>query len=136
MTRRPRGPRPPDQGAVTISLAILFPTVLAVLLLVVQASIWWYADQVALTAAREGVDAGRSRDSRPGDAQARVREFLASFGTMAELDTVQDGSDGTTERLTVRVRTQSVLPVVFDHLRIEQTASAPKEKFVPQGGTP
>jgi hypothetical protein len=89
-----------------------------------------------MTAAREGVDAGRTWDAKPGDAEARAGDFLSRFGTIAELDAVSNGSDQTTERLTVRVRTQSVLPFVFDQVRITQTASAPKEKFVPQGGTP
>ncbi|GAA5016539.1 hypothetical protein GCM10025734_66320 [Kitasatospora paranensis] len=64
MIRRPGLPAVRDRGAVILSLAVLFPVVLTAVMLVVQASLWWYADQVALTALREGVDAGRVRGRR------------------------------------------------------------------------
>ena len=48
----------------SISLAIVFPVVLLLLLLVVQAALIWYDRQVALTAAREGVDAGQITDGQ------------------------------------------------------------------------
>ncbi|MFD9129755.1 TadE/TadG family type IV pilus assembly protein [Kitasatospora sp. NPDC059571] len=119
-----------------LSLAVLFPVVLAAVMLVVQASLWWYADQVALTALREGVDAGRVRGAAPEDGDTRVRDFLARFGRIAELQSVDhDGSDAAVQQMTVTVRPQSVLPF-FDRLVITETLSAPRERFVPQGGTP
>ena len=53
MIRRPCVPAAPrDRGAVVLGLAILFPIMLTAVMLVVQASLWWYADQAALTALR------------------------------------------------------------------------------------
>ncbi|WP_052390181.1 TadE/TadG family type IV pilus assembly protein [Streptomyces sp. NRRL B-24484] len=142
MIHRPCVPAAPrtaalrDRGAVVLGLAIVFPVVLTAVMLVVQASLWWYADQVALTALREGVDAGRVRGATAEDGDARVREFLARFGRLAELESVDHaGSDAETQQMTVTVRPQSVVPF-FDRLTITETLSAPRERFVPQGGRP
>ncbi|MFC6594821.1 TadE family protein [Kitasatospora paranensis] len=136
MIRRPGLPAVRDRGAVILSLAVLFPVVLTAVMLVVQASLWWYADQVALTALREGVDAGRVRGASPDDGDARVREFLARFGRIAELESVNhDGSTAAVQQMTVTVRPQSVVPF-FDALSITETLSAPRERFVAPGGQP
>jgi len=116
-----------------LSLAIVFPIVLLVVLLVVQASLWWYASQAALTAAREGVDAGRARTAKVDDGPARAADFLARTGELAELVRTYDGaSDAETYRLAVSVKPYPVLPY-FDRLEIVQKASGPRERFVPQG---
>ncbi|WP_405010628.1 TadE family protein [Kitasatospora sp. NBC_01539] len=125
-----------DRGAVVLGLAIVFPIVLTSVMLVVQASLWWYADQVALTALREGVDAGRELGATADAGDGRVAEFLGRFGRLAQLDSVDHvGSDDEVQKMTVTVRPQSVLPF-FDGLRITETLSAPRERFVPQGAQP
>lgn len=117
----------------SLSLAIVFPAVLFLVLLVVQASLWWYAAQAALTAAREGTEAGRVRGGTPQAADRRARDFLDRLGTLAEPVGIDSGaSDANTFRLTVTIRTQSVVPG-FDHLLISEHVSAPRETFVPQG---
>ncbi|MEU9127192.1 TadE/TadG family type IV pilus assembly protein [Kitasatospora sp. NPDC048540] len=128
--------RPSDRGAVTISLAILFPTVLFIVLMVVQASLWWYASQAAVAAAREGVEAGRVRGATLADGDARVGEFLGRFDNLARPVRVShDGSDADSVEYVVEVRTQSVLPFV-DGRTIVRTARAPRERFTAPGGTP
>ena len=119
-----------------ISLAIVFPAVLTMVLLVVQASLWWYASQVALSAAREGADAGRIQGGTPAAAQQKVADFLQRFGSLAEpVRTDLTGTDGTTFHLSVTVRPLNVLPV-FDMPDVTRYVDAPIEKFVPQGGQP
>lgn len=138
MIRRPVLPAAAlrDRGAVVLSLAILFPVVLFAVLLVVQASLLWYADQVALTALREGVDAGRTLGATAEDGDERTAQFLARFGDLAELVKVDHkGSNDEVQQMTVTVRPQSVLPF-FDGLRITETLSAPRERFIPQADRP
>lgn len=136
MIHRPRVLRSPERGAVALSLAILFPTVMFIVLMVVQASLWWYASQAAVAAAREGVEAGRVRGAAPADADARVREFLGRFDNLARLEQVShDRSDAENMEVVVEVRTQSVLPFV-DGRTITRTARAPRERFTAPGVTP
>jgi hypothetical protein len=117
----------------SLSLAIVFPAVLTMVLLVVQASLWWYARQVALTAAREGAEAARSWRSDPAAGTARARQFLDRVAAVAADPQVSsDGSTATAVRITVTVRAQSLLPGVPGQL-ITQHVTAPVERFVPQG---
>src|SRR2546430_11249637 len=60
----------------SVSMAIVFPFIIALTIAVVQASMWYYARTIALTAAREGVTAARLYQAAPaaGTAQARRSE--------------------------------------------------------------
>ncbi|GAA0689071.1 hypothetical protein GCM10010193_49020 [Kitasatospora atroaurantiaca] len=120
----------------TLSLAIIFPVVLFMVMLVVQASLWWYANQAALTAAREGADAGRIQGGTREAGDRRATDFLRRLGSLAEPVEVNSGdTDDTTFRMTITVRPQSVVPGL-ENLTVTQHVSAPREKFVPQGGKP
>ncbi|RKE22586.1 TadE/TadG family type IV pilus assembly protein [Streptomyces sp. TLI_171] len=116
-----------------ISLAIVFPVVLFVILLVVQAGLWWYAEQAALSAAREGVEAGRVNGAGPNAGPERATEFIDRFGDLAQRVTVEQGGAGDPlYRVTVQVRPAFVVPF-FNAPTITKSASGPWEKFVPQG---
>ncbi|MEU1424284.1 TadE/TadG family type IV pilus assembly protein [Kitasatospora sp. NPDC005751] len=137
MRHRPRRRR--DRGAISLSLAIVFPVVLLLVLLVVQGSIWWYNRQLALTAAREGVDAGRVQGNRSDEvkdtaARRQAEDFLRR----------QDGpgyrvrTDGSTPEL-IRVTVELTPPVLIPGITpptITQHAEAPRERFVPPAAAP
>ncbi|MFB7906322.1 TadE/TadG family type IV pilus assembly protein [Kitasatospora sp. NPDC059146] len=118
----------------SISLAIVFPVVLLLLLLVVQAALIWYDRQVALTAAREGVDAGRVQGnataSAATEAAARqARDFLDRQGVHA----YQVGTDGSSDD-TIKVTVELTPPLLIPGLTgptVRQFAEAPRERFVP-----
>jgi hypothetical protein len=125
-----------DAGSMSLSLAIVFPAVLTMVLLVVQASLWWYARQVALTAAREGAETGRSRGSDPAAGAARARDFLARSGGVVSDGAVSlAGTTDTEIRITVSVHAQSLLPGIAGH-RITQHVTAPRERFTGPGEAP
>ncbi|GHF32879.1 TadE/TadG family type IV pilus assembly protein [Kitasatospora xanthocidica] len=123
----------------SISLAIVFPVVLLLLLLVVQAALWWYDRQVALSAAREGVDAGRVQGNATDEvknqaAQRQARDFLDRQG--AHDYTVRtDGSTADTIRVTVQLRPPLLIPGLSAPV-ITQFAEAPRERFVPPAVKP
>ena len=117
----------------SISLAMVFPLVFALILLTVQGSLWWYDRQIALGAARQGSEAARSFQADPTAGETAANLFLDQVG------------DGLTERkvtvspvtansrrvtVTVTVRTQSLLPFLPGIL-ITQRIVAPVERFVP-----
>jgi hypothetical protein len=75
--------RPGERGATVIELALLMPLVLAVVLLVVQAALWFHGRQVADAAAREGARLARVAGVSAGwkaDAEARAVQLLRAVG--------------------------------------------------------
>lgn len=65
-----------DRGDTSIQMAIIFPFVLLATVAVIQASMWYYARQIALTAAREGLTAARAYQSSPAAGAARAQDLL------------------------------------------------------------
>ncbi|WP_441249028.1 TadE/TadG family type IV pilus assembly protein [Kitasatospora sp. McL0602] len=122
-----------------ISLAIVFPAVLAIVLLVVQVALWWYAGQVAMSAAREGADAGRVYDFSGNPAAARDAAakrgagFVQRFGGLAEWRGADAAVVGTTLHMSVTVRPLSLLPILSAP-DITRHVDVPVERYVPQGG--
>jgi len=120
----------------SISLAMLFPAVLALVVLVVQASLWWYGRQVALSAAREGSEAARAYKAPASAGTAQAESFLARAGGGLDnpVVTTTPSADGTTVTVTVSVQAQSLLPFL-PGLTITQHVTAPVERFVLPNGT-
>ncbi|MFC9328030.1 TadE/TadG family type IV pilus assembly protein [Kitasatospora sp. NPDC057015] len=123
----------------SLSLAVVFPVVLALVMLVVQGSMWWYARQVALVAAREGVDAGRLQgrvDTGVKNAAAvrQAEDFLSREGSVLDGYSVSTaGSSDQLIQVTVKVTPHFLLPGLPTP-EFTQHASAPRERFVPQAG--
>ncbi|MFG2842123.1 TadE/TadG family type IV pilus assembly protein [Kitasatospora sp. NPDC048296] len=118
----------------SISLAIVFPVVLLLVLLVVQASLWWYDRQVALSAAREGVDAGRVQgnatdEAKDEAARRQARDFLDRQGVHG-YEVVTDGSTSERIKVTVELTPPLLIPGLTGP-SIRQYAEAPRERFVP-----
>ncbi|MEU9079461.1 TadE/TadG family type IV pilus assembly protein [Kitasatospora sp. NPDC004745] len=121
----------------SVSLAIVFPVVLVLLMLVVQAALIWYDRQLALTAAREGVDAGRIQGTgadevKDDSARRQARDFLDRQG-VHEYTVTTDGSTAGLVRVTVSVRPPLLIPGLSAPA-VTQFAEAPRERFVPPPG--
>lgn len=120
-----------DRGDASIQMAIVYPFVLLATIAVIQASMWYYARQIALTAAREGVTAARAYQAGPGDGTARAREVLGrTAGDSLRSPSVTAGSNGERVRVQVSGIAQSMIPGV-PGLTITQSASGPVERWVP-----
>ncbi|MFC1405109.1 MULTISPECIES: TadE family protein [Streptacidiphilus] len=119
-----------DAGSMSISLALVFPSVLVLILLTVQGALWWYDRQVALTAAREGSEAQRLFQADPAAGETQANSFLDRVGGGLTDRNVTVTESDTTVTSTVTVRTQSLLPFLPGIL-ITQTITAPVERFVP-----
>ncbi|GHB74346.1 hypothetical protein GCM10010377_75950 [Streptomyces viridiviolaceus] len=118
-----------DRGDASIQMAIVYPFVLLAAIAVIQASMWYYARQIALTAAREGVTAARAYQAGPADGTARARQVLGrTAGDSLRSTSVSASSDGERVRVQVSGVAQSLLPGV-PGLTITQSASAPAERW-------
>lgn len=136
-----------DRGDASIQMAIVFPFVLLATVAVVQASMWYYARQIALTAAREGISAARAYESSPAEGAAQARDVLGhTAGDSLRGYSVSAVSDGQRVRVEVSGTALSMIPGVAG-LQITQSASGPRERWTvvsgefvnsegPMGGNP
>ncbi|MEV7617007.1 TadE family protein [Streptomyces sp. NPDC089799] len=111
-------------------MAILFPFVVLLTVAVVQAAMWAYARNIALTAAREGVAAARTYQAPEGAGAARARETLARIAgdSLAGSSVSTSGTTATTVRVTVSGTAPSLIPGISG-LSVSQSASAPRERW-------
>ncbi|MER7680319.1 TadE family protein [Streptomyces sp. NPDC096934] len=122
-----------DRGDTSIQMAIVFPFVLLATIAVIQASMWYYARQIALTAAREGAAAARAYQAGPGDGAARAREVLArTAGDSLGSYSVTAGSDGQRVRVQVTGTAMSMIPGIAG-LQVSQSASGAVERWTTPG---
>ncbi|WP_306192056.1 TadE family protein [Streptomyces sp. MK5] len=122
-----------DRGDTSIQMAIIFPFVLFTTVAVIQASMWYYARQIALTAAREGLTTARAYQSSPADGAAKARSVLSrTAGDSLSGYSVSAGSDGQRVRIQVSGTALSMIPGV-PGLQVTQSASGPVERWTVPG---
>ncbi|RPF30291.1 TadE/TadG family type IV pilus assembly protein [Streptomyces sp. TLI_185] len=122
-----------DRGDTSIQMAIIFPFVLLATLAVIQASMWYYARQIALTAAREGLTAARSYQSSPADGAAQARNVLGrTAGDSLRGYSVLAAGDGQRVQVQVMGTALSMIPGV-PGLQIKQSASGTVERWTVPG---
>jgi Flp pilus assembly protein TadG len=122
-----------DRGDTSIQIAIVFPLVLLATIAVIQASLWYYARQIAVTAAREGAAAARAYQADPGDGVARARDVLErTAGDSLSGYSVSASSDGQRVRIQVAGTALSMIPGVAG-LQVQQSASGAVEQWTVPG---
>ncbi|WP_435850384.1 TadE/TadG family type IV pilus assembly protein [Streptomyces massasporeus] len=122
-----------DRGDTSIQMAIIFPFVLLATVAVIQASMWYYARQIALTAAREGLTAARAYESSTADGAAQARDVLGrTAGDSLRGYSVSASSDGQRVRVEVSGTALSMIPGLSG-LQVTQSASGPVERWTVPG---
>jgi Flp pilus assembly protein TadG len=122
-----------DRGDTSIQMAIIFPFVLLATVAVIQASLWYYARQIALTAAREGVSAAKAYQSGPADGAAQARSVLSrTAGDSLRSYSVVASSNGQRVRVQVSGTALSMIPGLSG-LHVTQSASGPVERWTAPG---
>jgi len=118
-----------DRGDTSLQMAITFPFVLLATLAVLQACLWYYARQIALTAAREGATAARTYQSSPADGAAQARSVLGrTAGDSLHGYRVTASGTGQRVRIEVSGTALSMIPGV-PGLQIKQSASGTVERW-------
>ncbi|MFI6662879.1 TadE/TadG family type IV pilus assembly protein [Streptomyces sp. NPDC050523] len=122
-----------DRGDTSIQMAIVFPFVLLATLAVIQASLWYYARQIALTAAREGATAARAYQSTSADGAAQAQSVLGrTAGDSLRGYSVAASSNGQRVHVQVTGTALSMIPGV-PGLHITQSASGTVERWTVPG---
>jgi Flp pilus assembly protein TadG len=123
---RARVRRRDDAGAATITVAIVTPVVLGLLMLAVQAGLFWHARQRADAAATRAAAAAAQVDGTPAAGEAAAETFLA--GAPIDNAAVTVTRDADTARATVSGTAPALVPGVV--WQVKATAEAPRERFV------
>ena len=128
--RHRSGPNRRDRGSTSLELTVLFPALLLLIALAVQAAMYYHARNLALAAAEEGARAGRGLSGTDAGGVRRAREFLTDAGgdVLTGIDVTAAGSTPTAVRIQVSGDVLSLLPGVRLPL-IAQEAAGPRERF-------
>ena len=81
MGRTFRGRDDTEAGALSLGYIIVFPAFMLAIMTIIQASFWYLARQTALAAARQGADAARTQNARPGAGPGAALSFARSAGS-------------------------------------------------------
>lgn len=122
-----------DRGSTAIQMAIIFPFVILLILAGIQAFLWAYARNIAMTAAREGVSAGRMYEAGPADGTAKAQAALDDLAgnTLTKTSISTAGSTGERIRIRVQGRAMSLLPGLG--VSVGATMSGPIERWTTPG---
>jgi Flp pilus assembly protein TadG len=111
-----------ERGATAVEMSIVLPLLFTVLLLAVQAGMWFFARSIALAAAEEGARSSASRYSSLDTGLADADTFLARVA-----GTSLSGTSVTSTTVTVTGTSVRLIPLM--DLAVTQTATMPVERL-------
>jgi Flp pilus assembly protein TadG len=133
--RRLRG----DDGVATTEFVIAAPAFLFMLMLIVQAGLWFHAISVASAAAQDGARAASLQGADVGLGKTVAEDFCADLAPnlLSGVDATASEAGGVV-RVTVSAQVVAVfaLPGVDLNLPVHETAERTREIFRPAGTPP
>ncbi|MDN5771542.1 MAG: pilus assembly protein [Microlunatus sp.] len=120
-----------ERGSLTLEASILFPALLAIMLVGVQAAMWFHARSVAIGAAADGARAQSLERAVDGDGQAAALEFVSQAGGEDVLRGVGASSRRSPTSVSVTVTGSSMSLVPGWNPSVEQSATVPLEQVTP-----
>jgi Flp pilus assembly protein TadG len=121
-----------DRGMSTVEAVLTVPVMVAMVLGIVQAALWWYAHQVAETAADQAARSAAAYSSTGPAGASRGTDYISAVDPHE--DTLRDHQihiTRTATTVTVRVTGQVVSLVPFLSPDVHVTLTAPVERYVP-----
>jgi len=112
-----------EAGSTTLEVTVIFPAVLGIVLLVVQAALYWHARDAALSSAQQGLAVATVSGLPAGE--ARASQVAADLGGITSAHTT--GSTGAEVVISVSGSVPSLLPGL--DLRVSESAAGPSEGF-------
>lgn len=118
-----------DRGALALSYVAILPFLFMLIMVMIQASLWFLARNAALAAARQGADAARAfhASSATGPAAALAFARQAGQGYLEDPQATAVGSTDTTISITVSGRAPSFVPGLV--VTVSENVQAPAEAF-------
>lgn len=127
-----------ESGSVSLELALVTPVLMLVVLGLLQFGLWYHAQQVVNSAAREGVRVAATEGGMEEPAEERANQIvLAGLGRMAEGTRIEAMIGTDRSSIVVTTRLGGLLPIPgLREFRIEATATSYRERFRPSGAQP
>jgi Flp pilus assembly protein TadG len=119
--------RPADRGVAVVEHVVLVPVVLLLVLLGVQAAVWFHAANVAEHAAARGVSVASRRGVSNAAGAAEAATTVRDSGSTL-LGVAVSGTS--TVRATVTVAVHRVVPLF--PASVTRSASEPEERYIPE----
>jgi Flp pilus assembly protein TadG len=117
-----------ERGDATVETVLAVPVLLFVILVVIQAGLWFHGSQVMEAGAQEGVRAGRVEGGTVGDAETRARQFVTGISpSLGSTAAIQASRTAEVTRVVVTGRVQEVVPGL--RLSVTGSAQGPTERF-------
>lgn len=117
-----------QRGEAAVETVLVVPIVLFLILLVIQAGLWFHGSQLVEAAAQEGMQAGRVETGTVSAAEERAKQFVTSLSpSIAATTEVQASRTASTTRVTVTAHVQQVVPGL--RLAVSGVAEGPTERF-------
>lgn len=116
-----------ERGSVNVELAVLAPILLTVLFLAIQSSYFFYARQVAIASAQEGVRTMAAYDSDLATGVAVAEATASEWGGIA-LTNLHVVGERTATRASITVNGTAVHLLPGPPWEIQQTATLPVER--------
>ncbi|RAG81238.1 hypothetical protein DN069_34000 [Streptacidiphilus pinicola] len=117
-----------DRGALSLELAILAPAVMLLLFTIVQAGFYFYARDVAVTAAQQGVETARVHGATLGEGLTQSWDLIHRTGGSITGPAVTGSQTAAEVTITVSGSVTTWIPGLTFHL--SQTATAAKEQLI------
>ena len=112
-----------ESGSTTLEVAVVFPAVLVLVLLVIQAALYWHARDAALSAAQQGLSAAKVAGLAAGRSRA---EYVAT--ELGGINTPHASVAGGPEiRVVVSGGAPNLVPGLS--LNVSESAAGPSEAF-------
>ena len=124
-----------ERGSFTLELAVLFPAFLLLVLVIVQAALYFFARSIALSAAQQGADTARLQGHSPADGLDAATTFATQQGKGVLTGLSVSTAGSTPIQVTVTVTGNALTIVPGLGFAIRQVASAPRETYTTATGT-
>ena len=122
-----------DRGDASVEAVIIVPVIVVLTLLVVQFVLVWHGTHVAQAAAQTAARAAAAYRADPGTGQAAGDAYLAEVApNLLPGRTVTVTADATTVTSSVQAEVLTILP--FAAFDVEESATAPRERFIEIAG--
>jgi hypothetical protein len=118
-----------DRGESTTQVVLLVPIMLLMLLLGVQAAVWYHSANIAASAAAQGAAAASVVGAGPGTGVTVARTSVRDLGGRLAAEPIA-WADGRQVAVTVRLEVPRLVP--FFTPVVSRTATEPRERFIPE----
>jgi Flp pilus assembly protein TadG len=122
----------PDAGAATAELVIAMPVLLLMVMLIIQAGVWWHATHIAQAAATRAASTAAAYQSSAAAGQSAGSDTLAAIGSGVLKDpSVSVTRTATTVRVQIDGTAETVVPGV--HWHVSAVIVQPVERWIVPG---